>query len=430
MSTVNINNTDNQVTAVNANQSIIITDNGSTAHTSVTITQPVTSVVLVNTPGPQGAPGTGGGGTINTSSFVTTSSFNAFTGSYNTGSFTGSFTGSLFGTASWAFSSSQALTASYVANVVTFPYTGSAIITGSLIVTGSINATSITSSLFGTASWAQSASVAISSSRAITASYALGGSGSFSGDFTGFLNGTANNASQAASVYIFDSFPPSPPFTIQLAATRSPGNSFQPLYITSSRLQYDVATDVLSTTASYALNVKNLNTSSLATTGSNTFIGDQFITGSVYITGSLNADSQVYEVSFLDRSSTPYPPGDNIIELDQDLITNLNYTRNTNTINVNSSGLYKMYAQFFFQDNGSSNIEMAMFINNNPYKAFYLGDAKTLTTLSFNFSCIANLNANDNIQFHINGGANGFKLITLSPLYNVTCSYMTIEKLN
>ena len=44
---------------------------------------------------------TGSGG-IDTGSFVTTSSFNAFTSSYNTGSFTGSFTGSLFGTASYA----------------------------------------------------------------------------------------------------------------------------------------------------------------------------------------------------------------------------------------------------------------------------------------------------------------------------------------
>ena len=54
--------------------------------------------------------------TINTGSFVTTSSFNSFTSSYNTGSFTGSFTGSLFGTSSWAnnaISSSFAQTASY-----------------------------------------------------------------------------------------------------------------------------------------------------------------------------------------------------------------------------------------------------------------------------------------------------------------------------
>ncbi len=36
-----------------------------------------------------------------TGNFVTTSSFNAFTGSYRTGSFTGSFTGSLLGTASY-----------------------------------------------------------------------------------------------------------------------------------------------------------------------------------------------------------------------------------------------------------------------------------------------------------------------------------------
>jgi len=58
--------------------------------------------------------------TINTGSFVTTSSFNAFTSSintftssYNTGSFSGSFTGSFNGTASWA---RNALTASYVSS--------------------------------------------------------------------------------------------------------------------------------------------------------------------------------------------------------------------------------------------------------------------------------------------------------------------------
>ena len=51
-----------------------------------------------------------------TSSFVTTSSFNSFTSSYNTGSFSGSFTGSLFGTASFATSASQAVSASYASN--------------------------------------------------------------------------------------------------------------------------------------------------------------------------------------------------------------------------------------------------------------------------------------------------------------------------
>ena len=67
--------------------------------------------------------------TVNTGSataidnYVTTSSFNAFTSSinsftssYNSGSFTGSFTGQLIGTASWAVSSSQAISSSYAAN--------------------------------------------------------------------------------------------------------------------------------------------------------------------------------------------------------------------------------------------------------------------------------------------------------------------------
>jgi hypothetical protein len=55
------------------------------------------SVLIVNSPGPQGAVGpqgpAGPTGSFDTGSLVTTGSFNAFTGSYNTGSFTGSFTG-------------------------------------------------------------------------------------------------------------------------------------------------------------------------------------------------------------------------------------------------------------------------------------------------------------------------------------------------
>lgn len=115
----------------------------------------------------------GGGGSVDTSSLVTTSSFNSFTSSYNTGSFTGSFigthTGSLFGTSSWAISASwapvqvsasyaltssysnnstsasYALTASYLSGYVSpFPYTGSALITGSLGITGSLNITGST----------------------------------------------------------------------------------------------------------------------------------------------------------------------------------------------------------------------------------------------------------------------------------------------
>ena len=158
----------------------------------------------------------GGGTNINTGSFVITSSFNAFTASYTTGSFTGSFTGNLIGSSSFAGTASYvqtAQTASYVLNAVSSSFSstasylntlnqdltfngnltlngtasisflnvsyesasviyssgsnqfgdavndvqtliGQTIVSGSLNVTGSANLPSITGSLFGTASWA------------------------------------------------------------------------------------------------------------------------------------------------------------------------------------------------------------------------------------------------------------------------------------
>jgi hypothetical protein len=77
---------------------------------------------LVQTQGGEFANGLGQAITLVTStgSLVTTSSFNAFTSSYNTGSFTGSFTGSLFGTASFAVSASRAVISSLsLQNVIT-----------------------------------------------------------------------------------------------------------------------------------------------------------------------------------------------------------------------------------------------------------------------------------------------------------------------
>jgi hypothetical protein len=110
---------------------------------------------------------------INTSSLVTTASFNAFTASYNTGSFTGSFigshTGSLFGTASYTISSSQAqtaATASYVLNSVSSSFASTASFVAGSIFTNNNSAAS--------ASYAVTASyvnIAISSSNALTASY-------------------------------------------------------------------------------------------------------------------------------------------------------------------------------------------------------------------------------------------------------------------
>jgi hypothetical protein len=121
---------------------VTIKDKGSTLTTGVTsidfVGDGVTATnignaVTVTIPG-------GGGGSINTGSFVTTSSFNAytasinsftssintFTASYNTGSFTGSFTGNIIGTSSWAVSASQTI------NAQTSSFTPNALITASV----------------------------------------------------------------------------------------------------------------------------------------------------------------------------------------------------------------------------------------------------------------------------------------------------------
>jgi len=115
MSQINITLNTNTVEVNTTNNQIVVTD--PTNPTTVNIVQPITTVVEVITSGPQGPPGPQGlpgpSGSINTGSLVTTSSFNAFTSSYNTGSFTGSFSGSLFGTSSFAISSSRAVSSSF-----------------------------------------------------------------------------------------------------------------------------------------------------------------------------------------------------------------------------------------------------------------------------------------------------------------------------
>jgi len=151
---VQILNFNHNIVEVGSDNKLIITDN--VRCNSITIPQPVTNILQINSPGPQGPQGipgasvdtgsllttasvvlntitftkgngstfpitvnTGSGGTVSgdyvtTSSFNTfTSSYNTFSSSYNTGSFSGSFTGSLQGTASWAYSSSVAISSSY-----------------------------------------------------------------------------------------------------------------------------------------------------------------------------------------------------------------------------------------------------------------------------------------------------------------------------
>jgi hypothetical protein len=114
-------------------------------------------------------------------------------------------TGSVFTNTNPALSASYALTASHALNgggssTPTFPYTGSAIISGSLIVTGSISSTEgFTGSLFGTASYITgsiftSVNPALSASYALTASHALnGGGGTFNSTSSIIGNGLSSS---------------------------------------------------------------------------------------------------------------------------------------------------------------------------------------------------------------------------------------------
>jgi len=141
---VNVNTNTNTVTVQDASQTITIIDNGKS--NTISIPQPLINVIEVATPGPAGPAGANGanGASINTSSLVTTSSFNvftssinAFTASYNTGSFSGSFTGSLKGTASTA-SYYQEMDPIFVAKSASFATTGSNTFVGNQIISGNL----------------------------------------------------------------------------------------------------------------------------------------------------------------------------------------------------------------------------------------------------------------------------------------------------
>ena len=104
----------NESTVVTVTQDImnLVVNEDTNLPNHVDITIPTTQIVEIITPGPQGPPGIPGTGYIDTSSFITTSSFNFYTGSS---------TSQFAGTASFAsrsLSASYATTASYVRNAV------------------------------------------------------------------------------------------------------------------------------------------------------------------------------------------------------------------------------------------------------------------------------------------------------------------------
>jgi hypothetical protein len=184
------------------------------------------------------------------------------TGLVHSGSFSGSFAGPLTGTASFASSASFAISASF-ASTSSLPLRG--------IITASVNASTITFTKGDNSQFDILVAQGVASSTATI---------------------TMNNITTAGIYY--------PTFVIS-------GSSSQSLFVNSASFQYNVGTNTLSTTASWAASasvaisssfastasffretdpVFNAASSSLATTGSNTFRGTQTISGSLVITGS------------------------------------------------------------------------------------------------------------------------------------------------
>jgi hypothetical protein len=250
-----------------------------------------------------------GGSSINTGSFVTTSSFNAFTASIN------SFTSSI-----------NAFTASYNTGSFTGSFTGSLIGTSSWAVSASqaISASyyretdPVFTAVSGTFVTTSSFNTFTSSINSFTSSY---NTGSFSGSFTGSLLGTSSWASNTL-----------------LAVSASNYQETDPVFVAKS--------------------------ASLATTGSNTFIGNQTITGSLTIINNLTV---------LGSASIQY-----ISESTLNIGTNL-ITVNTNTPSIRFGGLAVI-------DSGSSPLTSASFLYDAVQDEFifvHRGDGTNITSSHF-----------------------------------------------
>jgi len=188
-----------------------------------------------------------GGGAIDTGSFVTTSSFNTFSGSISgrvasleqfSASLDATFAtdAQLNAATASLVSSINALSSSAVATYVRNDQTSSMSVLSASFATSAASASFVQTAV--SASFAQSAAVAVFASSSLTASYVANvQSSSFAISASYALNATSASHALNANNAI---------------------------------------------TASYALNA-NINTGSFATTASNNFIGDQFITGSTFI---------------------------------------------------------------------------------------------------------------------------------------------------
>jgi hypothetical protein len=178
-------------------------------------------------------------------------------------------------------------------------------LTGSYQLTGSLTATSFTGSLYGTASWAQhaiSASyyneqdpifTAVSGTFATTASFNAFTS-SYSIDSASFSSSIASLTAATSSYVLISQTSSMSVLTASFSATASYVQNAQ----TASYVLQAVSSSYASSASYYTETdpVFVAKSGSFATTGSNTFIGDQNITGSLFVhdvsNNVLNIDSQ------------------------------------------------------------------------------------------------------------------------------------------
>jgi len=200
-------------------------------------------------------------GSVASASYATTASF-----ALNGGGGSSIDTGSFAITGSNTFIGNQTIT-------------GSLNISGSTIQQGSLTATSFTGSLQGTASYATTSSYvlnAVSSSFSTTASY-------------------VQNAQTASYVQNAQSA------SYVLQAISSSFTTTSSYALTAETLLGSVVSASYSSTSSYALNADLLDgkdSTIFATTGSNVFIGNQTITGSLNISGSTIQQGSLTATSF------------------------------------------------------------------------------------------------------------------------------------
>jgi hypothetical protein len=365
---VQVNTNTNTVSIQNAHQTITIVDNEN--NNAVNVSQPLVNVIEVATPGPQGPTGPAGGG-INTSAFATTGS-NTFVGSqiisgnlipagpyvnntssYNLGSPTqawkdlyvsngsvyflngdvsssisldnngnialpsASLTGSLEGTASFAYSASQALTASLAPNYVLTSTTSSML--QPYVLTTSTSSMSVA-----------------------TASLALRASGSL----TGSLLGTASWASSS------------------ITASYVSGNIFTS---TNPALSASYAL-----TASYAMNGGGgppVDTSTFATTGSNTFVGTQTIEGSLSgnVTAVTEATASILDCSIGNFFTLSLSPDAittiSLIGLSPGQTVNLKIRMGGNNTITLDSNIYEPVASPYTPSSGANQEDILTFIS-------------------------------------------------------------------